>query len=481
MKNRAFIISSQDSFFYILTLHIMNNPKFIFKLKNHKSWVNFIILHPLQEDLIIRGSNDTTLKFWASHLHHYLLIGFNNKQYSINIVDQIQSELLPTTEEFQNLLIQKSNKFIENNISSLTTFSSNFQGFLQKSEQFLGYIETIREYTNSSLSKVEQLNKTLLNQITSSNSPFQSSDILNFQTSIIQGDYLLEFNQLQNQYIFQLIMLKANQIRYYSHFTRTQKVILKKIFHNQLRLTQFCRLKKKIINKKKQILTIQNKRNKDINERRVAQHSYLNFLIKQFRINLCNRWRGSIIIEALEQLTVEYNDTNSNSHQIYHLDLIKCLKWIGKYETRNQKIGRWSAFWRGRKLENVGGIYNKEGKKTRLWVEIFSNFWQEAQVFEKGEYKNQNKQGQRSIIYKGQLMYDIQAIILLEAVVNIMNLERNKVIRLSYMNPFAGHPKFFIEEHIQMAGELENGQLQIKIKQQVEVILKELDKKFDMD
>ncbi|CAD8204554.1 unnamed protein product [Paramecium pentaurelia] len=65
MKNKTFIISSQDCSIFIWTLNLMNNPKFIFKLKDHKSWINCIILHPLQEDLIISGSKDTTLKFWS--------------------------------------------------------------------------------------------------------------------------------------------------------------------------------------------------------------------------------------------------------------------------------------------------------------------------------------------------------------------------------------------------------------------------------
>ncbi|CAD8128380.1 unnamed protein product [Paramecium sonneborni] len=321
---------------------------------------------------------------------------------------QVQCELLPTLEEFQNLFIQKSNTFMENNISTLAKFRSNFEAFLQNTQNnFESIWKQLRESINTSLGNVEQLNETLLNYITYRNNPFESSGILNCLISIIQGDSFVELNSLQNSYYLQANnyqnQLDKKLSSFYESLKQEIETKLPKLYSIPLLLE---------VKKEKDIQNIINSYNIKIDqvkqiETYIQTNQDLNkipiLISKQNDLEQIYVLDGEIIkIEPLEQLAVENNDTSSDSQNIFHLDQIQYLQWIGQYEKRNKKIGRWQAFFRGKKLENVGGIYNKEGKKAGLWVEISSNFWQEAQVFEKGEYQNEKKQGQWSIIYENQ-------------------------------------------------------------------------------
>ncbi|CAD8195660.1 unnamed protein product [Paramecium octaurelia] len=75
------------------------------------------------------------------------------------------------------------------------------------------------------------------------------------------------------------------------------------------------------------------------------------------------------------------------------LEQIKHLQWIGQYEQHNLKSGKWITRWNGETLENVGGGYSKEGKKQGQWKEINENYWNKAQIYEEGNYVDDQRQG----------------------------------------------------------------------------------------
>ncbi|CAD8065871.1 unnamed protein product [Paramecium sonneborni] len=97
----------------------------------------------------------------------------------------------------------------------------------------------------------------------------------------------------------------------------------------------------------------------------------------------------------------QLNDTFSQQDILNNLDQINYLNWSGNYGKNNQKDGKWIAKWNGQTLVNVGGDY-RDDKKTGLWKEMIKNIWSEAQVFEVGEYVNNNRIGIWKIFYKEQ-------------------------------------------------------------------------------
>ncbi|CAD8145673.1 unnamed protein product [Paramecium pentaurelia] len=96
------------------------------------------------------------------------------------------------------------------------------------------------------------------------------------------------------------------------------------------------------------------------------------------------------------------HEVMNNLEQIYYLQL------IGEYGKNNQKIGKWRATWDGEILKDVGGEYSEDGKKQGQWKEINKNFWREvnlqfyslAQVYEVGQYVNDQRNGTWKFIYE---------------------------------------------------------------------------------
>ncbi|CAD8058043.1 unnamed protein product [Paramecium primaurelia] len=76
-----------------------------------------------------------------------------------------------------------------------------------------------------------------------------------------------------------------------------------------------------------------------------------------------------------------------------NLEQIKHLQWIGQYGQNNVKIGKWIIRWNGETLKDVGGQYSNDGKKQGRWKELFSNYWNKAQVYEEGDYVDDQRQG----------------------------------------------------------------------------------------
>ncbi|CAD8128768.1 unnamed protein product [Paramecium sonneborni] len=66
-------------------------------------------------------------------------------------------------------------------------------------------------------------------------------------------------------------------------------------------------------------------------------------------------------------------DQSRNSETYTNLEQIKHLFWDGEYNQKNQRIGKWKAFWKNEIL-NAGGEFDENGKKVGNWIELFENF-----------------------------------------------------------------------------------------------------------
>ncbi|CAD8065879.1 unnamed protein product [Paramecium sonneborni] len=64
-KQQNFISSSGDASIIIWSNNLLN-IKSICKLKGHQGYINCLVLHPIQENLIISGSDDEKIKFWST-------------------------------------------------------------------------------------------------------------------------------------------------------------------------------------------------------------------------------------------------------------------------------------------------------------------------------------------------------------------------------------------------------------------------------
>ncbi|CAD8212989.1 unnamed protein product [Paramecium octaurelia] len=84
-----------------------------------------------------------------------------------------------------------------------------------------------------------------------------------------------------------------------------------------------------------------------------------------------------------------------------NLEQVKHLRWEGQYGQELQKVGLWSAFWQGKKLD-IGGRYDKNGLKEDQWIELSNIYQSQCQVTETGNYQQGRKTGFWQTIYKGQ-------------------------------------------------------------------------------
>ncbi|CAD8042897.1 unnamed protein product [Paramecium primaurelia] len=95
-----------------------------------------------------------------------------------------------------------------------------------------------------------------------------------------------------------------------------------------------------------------------------------------------------------------FNDIK-NPEILKNIEQIKYLSWYGEYDQNKRKIGKWKAYWNGNELRDVGGYY-QNGLKQGLWKELFKNYWNQAQVYEIGEYFNDQKRGRWNFIYENK-------------------------------------------------------------------------------
>ncbi|CAD8208397.1 unnamed protein product [Paramecium octaurelia] len=96
---------------------------------------------------------------------------------------------------------------------------------------------------------------------------------------------------------------------------------------------------------------------------------------------------GEIIrIDSIENLSIR-------PYILTNLDQIKYLSWIGEYGENKKKVGRWFANWDGILMADVGGYYSQEGKKIGQWKEINDNYSKNIQIYQIGQYINDQRRG----------------------------------------------------------------------------------------
>ncbi|CAD8118551.1 unnamed protein product [Paramecium sonneborni] len=100
--------------------------------------------------------------------------------------------------------------------------------------------------------------------------------------------------------------------------------------------------------------------------------------------------------------TDKIEDFTKQPELINNLDQIQLLQFKGKYGKNNQKVGRWKVQWDGQTLDDVGGEYQEDGKKSGYWKEPIKNFWRKAMVYEAGNYDNDQKVGTWKFIYRNK-------------------------------------------------------------------------------
>ncbi|CAD8198006.1 unnamed protein product [Paramecium octaurelia] len=134
-----------------------------------------------------------------------------------------------------------------------------------------------------------------------------------------------------------------------------------------------------------------------------------NFLIifNKYLELICKTINGQIL--GIDQI----QDFQENPKTIINLEKIQHLRWFGQYGQNNKKIGNWSARWKGLILEEVGGNYSELGLKQGLWKEPIPCYCSHGQVYEVGEYLDDQKIGLWRSIFEDEVIgygqYDKQS------------------------------------------------------------------------
>ncbi|CAD8116035.1 unnamed protein product [Paramecium sonneborni] len=84
-----------------------------------------------------------------------------------------------------------------------------------------------------------------------------------------------------------------------------------------------------------------------------------------------------------------------------NFEQIMYLNWKGDWNQNQKKNGKWVALWKDDYF-GVGGFYSENGLKFGVWKEMFKNFWDNAEVFEIGEYRNGIRIGQWDFVFEKQ-------------------------------------------------------------------------------
>ncbi|CAD8173975.1 unnamed protein product [Paramecium octaurelia] len=100
--------------------------------------------------------------------------------------------------------------------------------------------------------------------------------------------------------------------------------------------------------------------------------------------------------------TLQQNVIFQKPNIIKNLEVLKHFKWIAVNGENSQKVGLWTALWRGERLIGCGGLYSVDGKKQGKWKEIIENYNDLAKVYEVGEYENNLRKGVWKYIYNDQ-------------------------------------------------------------------------------
>ncbi|CAD8066186.1 unnamed protein product [Paramecium primaurelia] len=92
-----------------------------------------------------------------------------------------------------------------------------------------------------------------------------------------------------------------------------------------------------------------------------------------------------------------------------NIEQIKYLSWKGNYDLLGRKIGVWNANWKGQDI-GIGGLYDTKGYKIGIWKESLMQYSHSCQTICSGEYKNGMRFGRWDILFKTKYMEEIKII-----------------------------------------------------------------------
>ncbi|CAD8206686.1 unnamed protein product [Paramecium octaurelia] len=225
---------------------------------------------------------------------------------------------------------------------------------------------------------------------------------------ILEGRVLQDWDIQKNSYLEQLGQAKEWLAEQMKTFNQNFQEEMREIFSiKKQELDQYYQAS----NQWKQKSNQQNRRRKN----KKSQGSYgIEFGLNQFRPNFkllqlkttnqstqkmespqgCNCYS----IFNCNRDTIK--DTSRKPEILVNLEQIQHLEWIGDYSKTNQKTGKWIAKWKGKILKEVGGEYSNHGKKNGRWKEMIKNYWSKAEVYEMGEYEDDQRKGTWKYIYE---------------------------------------------------------------------------------
>ncbi|CAD8190275.1 unnamed protein product [Paramecium pentaurelia] len=241
---------------------------------------------------------------------------------------------------------------------------------IQLKTQFSELNQSIQSINNT-LKKKAQVYLNLINlQFPLSESSYSDLDIM---VNILQGDVLDQW-QLQKEHYFNYIDKLKSSLKFeIDKFTSLIDQKASEIMQEE-KMYKLEGLKKQ-----GQILK---KTNFDIHYTQQRETKYI--------------YQGEILYSFQQYYLLSKPQINTNLEQIKH------LQWIGEKGKNERKNGLWSMKWKGENCNGCGGEYSLDGMKRGKWKEIIKNYYDNAKVYEVGEYINDIKSRTWKYIYNDQ-------------------------------------------------------------------------------
>ncbi|CAD8202415.1 unnamed protein product [Paramecium pentaurelia] len=292
--------------------------------------------------------------------------------------------------KFKELITKKLQEHELNGISELKKLREGFKILISQTETIIKkFWEDVKELIKSIFDNIEKENQSFINLINQNENLAESSYTdLNNIVQIFEGNILDDWNKQKNSYLINMMQIKnwieqgANTIS--QNFKEKIKEVMK-IFKIQ----------------KDESLEWQ----ESITEYEGIvwdQNSIASIKRVKFQVIQTKEKEIQYVMNRLLLRKDQIQDTINKPEILINLEQIQHLNWIGDYGKQNQKIGKWTATWKGLILSDVGGYYSNEGKKQGKWIEIFQNYCEFVQVYEVGDYVDGFKKGTWKYIYEDE-------------------------------------------------------------------------------
>ncbi|CAD8156351.1 unnamed protein product [Paramecium pentaurelia] len=122
-------------------------------------------------------------------------------------------------------------------------------------------------------------------------------------------------------------------------------------------------------------------------------------------VNFCDEIGIKLYKKNNQIIKIEHIDNEI----MLNIEQIKYLSWKGNYDLLGRKIGVWNANWKGQDI-GIGGLYDTKGYKIGIWKESLMQYSHSCQTICSGEYKNGMRFGRWDILYKTKYMEEIKII-----------------------------------------------------------------------